>query len=241
MRPERRSRGRNGGRRKPPIFSEHSGANAKNPRGLGTESPSRRMSVGSVWFMLGGVRILSAVPVACLLPILTWAQTPDSQTHPAAKFDNKHPPRFEDYPVSENWSQSPAPLKLMTRSERMFRTQLGNAAKELPNFAGHYRITYWGCGSLCSAGALVDLQTGGVFPPPLSKSNGSGWERWIMCTACFDGANDEFHLDSRLMIVRCGLNYSERLQKNIPDTYYFLWERDGFRQLLFISGKTSGK
>ena len=58
-----------------------------------------------------------------------------------------------------------------------------------------------------------------------------------MCSACFEGANDEFHIDSSLMIVRCGLNYSERLQKNIPDTYYFLWEQNRFRQLLYVLGK----
>lgn len=152
----------------------------------------------------------------------------------------KNPPRFEDYPVSETWNGTAAPLKLTTRSERMFKTQLTNAAKEPPNFAGHYRITYWGCGSNCSAGALVDLQTGEVFPPALAKSNGTGWERWIECTACFEGANDEFHLDSRLMIVRCGLNYSERLQQNVPDVHYFVWEGGRFRQILFISGKQAG-
>jgi len=156
-------------------------------------------------------------------------------------FDAKHPPRFEDFPVTENWNPPPAALKLTTRSERMFKTRLTEAEKELPNFAGHYRITYWGCGSVCSAGALIDWQTGDVFPPPLAKPNGSGWERWIECTACFEGANNEFRVDSRLMIVRCGLNYSERLQKNVPDTYYFVLEQRRFRQLLFVSGKQSGR
>ena len=60
------------------------------------------------------------------------------------------------------------------------------------------------------------------------------------CTACFEGTDNEFHVDSRMMIVRCGLNYSERLQKNVPDTYYFLWEGDHFRQLLYVSGKAAG-
>jgi hypothetical protein len=84
---------------------------------------------------------------------------------------------------------------------------------------------------------LLDLQTGDVYQLPLAKTNGRGWERWIMCTASFEGADDEFHIDSRLMIVRCGMNYSERLRKNVPDTYYFLWEADHFRQLVYISGK----
>jgi hypothetical protein len=158
-----------------------------------------------------------------------WAQVPATR-----------PPRFEDYPVKELWQGQPPRLKLPTRSERMFRTNLTNAAKGQPNFAGYYRVTYWGCGSNCSASAVVDLQTGTVFPPPLAKPDGRGWERWIECTACFDGADDEFHSDSRLMIVRCGLNYS-RLQKNIPDTYYFLWEGEQFRRVLYVSGKAAGK
>lgn len=150
-------------------------------------------------------------------------------------------PRFEDYRIKEPWQGRPPKLQLSSSSERMFRTNLTNAAKEQPNFAGHYRVTYWGCGSNCSAGAVVDLQTGIVWRPPLAKPGGRGWERWIECTACFDGADNEFHSDSRLMIVRCGLNYSDRLKKNSPDTYYFVWEENRFRQLLFVSGKEAGK
>ena len=44
MRPERRLSGRNGSERREPLRKPgcHSGANAINPRGLGTESPSFR-------------------------------------------------------------------------------------------------------------------------------------------------------------------------------------------------------
>jgi hypothetical protein len=55
--------------------------------------------------------------------------------------------------------------------------------------------------------------------------------------ACFEGTNEEFHLNSSLLIVRCGLNFSERLQRNVPDVSYFVWEGDPFRKILFISGK----
>jgi hypothetical protein len=176
------------------------------------------------------VKLLVCMLLTFILNFAVWAQT--------TKFDAQHPPRFDDFPVTEKLNLPHAVLKLSSPAERMFQTRLTNAAKEPPNFAGHYRITYWGCGSVCSAGALIDLQTGDVFQLPLAKANGRGWERWIMCTASFEGANDEFHIDSRLMIVRCGLNYPERSQKNIPDTFYFLWEANHFRQLLYISGKS---
>jgi hypothetical protein len=160
-----------------------------------------------------------------------------AQSTPKAPARPNNPPRFEDYPVTEIWNQPPAALKLQTPSERMFETRLKDAAKEPPNFSGHYRVVFWGCGSNCSAGALVDLQAGTVFPLPLAKPNMAGWDRWIFCPALFEGANDEFHINSRLMVMRCGLNFSERLRKNLPDTYYFLWEQDHFRQLLHVSEK----
>ncbi|HYL74543.1 MAG TPA: hypothetical protein VEU96_10080 [Bryobacteraceae bacterium] len=150
----------------------------------------------------------------------------------------KQSPVFENYPVSELWHGTTAPLKLSTRSERMFRTNLTNATKEPPNFASHYRFTFWGCGSLCGAGAVVDLQSGLVYPPPL-EANGNGWEHWIISPAFFDGSGVDFRPDSRLVIVRAGINYSERLQKNVPDVYYFVWEGTRFRQIFFVSGKQS--
>jgi hypothetical protein len=162
------------------------------------------------------------------------------QTKSSSPAPPKQPPRFEDYPVPADWHGPPAPVKLTTASERLFRTNLTNAAKEPSNFAGHYRFTFWGCGSNCGAGAVVDLQTGIVYPPPLG-AHGNGWDRWIMSPAFFEGSGVDFRPDSRMVIVRGGINYSEHLKSNVPDAYYFLLEGDRFRQILFISGKESGR
>jgi hypothetical protein len=175
-------------------------------------------------------------PLIARFCFVAWAVSAPAQT---ANFDSTHLPRFEDYPVTEVWHGTPAPLKVVTRSERMFKTQLTKAVNEAPNFAGHYRFTYWGCGSNCGAGALIDLKTGDVFPPPLG-ANGAGWSRWIISPALFDGSGIESHLESRLVIIRSGINYSERLQKNVPDAHYFVWEDNRFSRILFISGKQLG-
>jgi hypothetical protein len=151
----------------------------------------------------------------------------------------KQPPHFEGYPVTEIWHGTPAPLKLTTRSERMFKTQLTKAVNEPPNFAGHYRFAIWGCGSDCGAGALIDLKTGEVFQPPLG-AHGHGWDHWIISAALFEGSGVESHPESRLVIIRSGINYSERLQRNVPDVHFFVWEDNRFRQILFVSGKQSG-
>jgi hypothetical protein len=149
-----------------------------------------------------------------------------------SRASRRRAPRFKDYPVREIWRGPAARLKLITKSERMFRTRLTEAAKEPPDFAGHYRFAGWGCGSVCGAGAIINLKTGAVYPPPLG-GKGEGWERWINCTASFDGTGLEYRPDSRLMIVRCGWNYDEQ-GKNHPDVYYLLWEGDRFRELLHI-------
>jgi hypothetical protein len=145
-------------------------------------------------------------------------------------------PRFEDFPAPTDWKGQATALKLTTRSERLFRTRLLQAAKEPPNFATHYRFTIWGCGSECASGAVVDLATGQVIAPPLAKS-GSGWMNFSVCQSAFEGFGVEVRPDSRLMIVRCGLNYDERLERNVPDVYYFVLQGEGFCKLLHLHGK----
>jgi hypothetical protein len=133
-------------------------------------------------------------------------------------------PRFEDFPVTEHWNGNPAQVKLTTSSERMFRTRLIDAGKEQPNFAGHYRIVMWGCGSNCRAAAVVDLTTGVVFPPPLA-ARGEGWAHWVMGSEETRRSIDS-RADSRLAVVK---------SIDVPDVYYFVWQDNHFREILHTS------
>jgi len=143
------------------------------------------------------------------------------------------PPRFEDFPAPTDWKGPAAVVTLTARSERVYRTRLLKAAKEPPNFATHYRFTIWGCGSECASGAIVDLATGQVIAPPLLKSGSAGMS-FSVCQSAFEGSGVEVRLDSTLMVVRCGLNYDQRVQRNVPDVYYFVLERQRFRKLAHI-------
>ena len=51
------------------------------------------------------------------------------------------------------------------KNANMFRTNLRNAAKEGVNFAGHYILTTWGCGTNCTQSAIIDARNGRVFFP----------------------------------------------------------------------------
>jgi hypothetical protein len=96
----------------------------------------------------------------CVLAISTPAQ------------DAKKPlPRLEDYTVVHIFKGPNAPVKIITTSERLYRTRMTNAGKESPDFAGRYKFAIWGCGSNCAAGAIIDLQTGNVYQPPMAHES----------------------------------------------------------------------
>jgi hypothetical protein len=59
----------------------------------------------------------------------------------------------------------PARPKLVSERARQFRTQLTSAAAEGPNFAGHFRVATWGCGTCCVDFGIIDLKSGDVWMP----------------------------------------------------------------------------
>jgi len=166
---------------------------------------------------------------AALIVIFGWLAVV-AQTAP------KSPPRFEDFPSPIDWKGPAAPLNLAARADRSFRTRLLQATKEPPNFGGHYRVTTWGCGSECASGAIVDLATGQVIAPPLGKDTNAVMH-FNVCSSAFEGFGVDTRTDSRLLILRCGLNFDVELNRNVPDVYYFLLESQGFRELLHLRGR----
>src|SRR6476469_2157558 len=85
-------------------------------------------------------------------------------------------PSFDRYPVHV-WKGKPKPPNLRSHKDaRLFRTALRNAARDGINFAGHFVLTTWGCGSSCTVGAIIDGKTGAVFFP--KQLDGFWWEFW---------------------------------------------------------------
>ncbi len=88
-------------------------------------------------------------------------------------------PRFESFQVSESLTAPASAVQFASnRGARAYRTVLTEASKTGPNFAGHYTVAYWGCGSPCGRFAIIDAQTGKVFMsdvsaaiPPLVRRN----------------------------------------------------------------------
>ena len=76
-------------------------------------------------------------------------------------------PRYEAFstPVVSNLKPAQVDLKSHPRATR-YRTRIREGAAEGPNFAGHFTIVGWGCGTSCVQWAVVDARTGAVYFPP---------------------------------------------------------------------------
>ena len=125
-------------------------------------------------------------------------------------------PTFQQYRSTERSNRRPAPVNLNSPGARRFRTVLTNGAKQGPNFAGHYTVVIWGCGTSCQSMAIVDAKNGRVYMQGVTAEAGV-----------------KYQINSRLLIV----NPPEELASygaNKPDwlySRYYVWENNRLRQI----------
>jgi hypothetical protein len=71
---------------------------------------------------------------------------------------------LEEYRVWGRFSGKPARIDLSSHPQaRIFRTMLRDVARKGANYAGHYAVGYWGCGTECVRIGIVNLRTGRVY------------------------------------------------------------------------------
>lgn len=150
--------------------------------------------------------------------------------------DTGRVPTFREYPVTEFFNSIPAATILATARQRRFRTWIREGVSKGsgvwsgswkdpirspgPNFAGHYYVIRWGCGSDCLMMAVVDAQSGNVYDPPMSAP---GEELHVPMDPSGDHEID-FQIESSLMVLRNACK-GERRECGV---YYFNWNNDHF-------------
>ena len=128
-------------------------------------------------------------------------------------------PRFESYPVSGVFSGTPAPAIIAHPRARLFRTTIKEQAKDQPNFAGHYRVATWGCGTDCVGLALIDARTGKVYFNPRALHVGG--------VPYQDEERLQFRPDSRLMIISGSVDGFNGYRDEAK--FYYEWRNNRFR------------
>jgi hypothetical protein len=133
------------------------------------------------------------------------------------------PPSFNDYLVREVFRGKPAQANFSTDPDaRRFITRVREGAKRGPNFAGHFTIVEWGCGTECQSFLIVDAKTGSIYSSPGLAALGLA-----------------FRINSRLLIV----NPPEAIKKvygtAVPgwlSTDYYVFEDNQFK-LVYSTNK----
>jgi len=146
-------------------------------------------------------------------------------------------PRFEDYPAREAFAGRPVAPQIITVSQRRYGTIIRQGVekgwgvrvdgieqnKPGPNFAGDMIFIQWGCGAPCMMAALVNAQTGEVFPPPLARED--TLELPLLNIGGYSaGRNPElqFRNNSLLMVVSATPNWFKPHARSYR--HYFVWE-----------------
>ncbi len=166
------------------------------------------------------MRARFSLVLVCLLCLLGFAQ--DTET-------GSRDLKFEDYATTdaEAFQGTPARPQIVEKKHREFRTAITDAARKGPNFAGHYTVAEWGCGSGCVSLAVVDEATGKVFSAPFG----------ILTLPFTEGTADEpahefqgavYQLNSRLFIAD-GCPEEKKCA-----TYYYEWKDDKFNLLSIV-------
>jgi len=137
-------------------------------------------------------------------------------------------PTFGEYPSTTQEVASTPKLDLKSNPiAKTYRTVLRQEITKGPNYAGHYRVAFWGCGSSCAMFAVVDLKTGSVITAREFTSVSGvhlAADDFLKGTAS-DGWGFRYKKDSSLLVVVGAPDENE----SRSGAYYFLIQGDGLR------------
>jgi hypothetical protein len=183
----------------------------------------RKLSIRATGFILALATAASAAPADPAAP-------PESADCPMRLDRAADAPRFADYPaLGARATRFVAPM-LASREARMYRNALGAEAANGPNFAGNYILAAWGCGTSCTAFAIIDARNGRIFFPagirPLRTTYVGDW----LTQGPLRYRGLRFNRDSRLLVL-CGAPGGDEARDGAT---YLEWTGAGLRALHFI-------
>ena len=191
--------------------------------------PSLRLSLGAAqdiarFVIRGNIRPMKTATCAGFALLAALQFIAAFPTDASAESTTTLP--FERYrvPPSALFKGTPAAPQFKTSGQRMFRTIIWEATRNGPNFAGHYTIAEWGCGTGCETIAIVDAKSGAVFDGPFGKLPKA--PLYLGPHVDEDKTGMSYRLDSRLFVVRGCPNFTA------CGEYYYEWTASEFKLLL---------
>jgi hypothetical protein len=187
-------------------------------------------------------RVFLLFLISSMAPLPAFGEQNIKNCYPVTATDliRNDAPRFEQYPSKVEKLKKLATVNLRSHPEaRTYRTVLRRGAAEGANFAGHYTVIGWGCGTSCTQLAIVNLKTGKViFPGDFSSTHGvhlaaDDFEKEAG-SGGFGGLR--YRIDSRLLIVVGMLDEDEKRE----GAYYYLIEKEQLKRIYSINVEKDG-
>jgi hypothetical protein len=181
----------------------------------------------------------TAVPLAYLfgaLPMMAQTQEGWNEHTIRASDVPADAPRFEDYPARLYNGPNARPLIARDGEARPFRTRIRDWARQKPNFAGHYILATWGCGSLCTQITFIDAVSGKIIMQDGLNSNVAYnvHSDLLVTTGNLDWHAEgsiKFKADSRLLVV---IGEPEE-RSELRGISYFVMRDDHLDRVRFVS------
>lgn len=206
-------------------------ATARNPRYHGGRPPLVKpfcLDPMLRWSLIG---ILMTIPALGVSGAVCAQDSPWNEvTIMPSDLTNPKAPRHEDFAVPTKFSGTPHEIDLTThRQAKMWRTRLREGASAGANFADHYIIVTWGCGTDCSQLAIVDALNGAVyFPKALGAVAAVNVHDQVL-----KGGVLRFRRDSRLLIA-IGMPNEDASQRGVS---YYEWTGGDLKLVFRIKRK----
>jgi hypothetical protein len=144
-------------------------------------------------------------------------------------------PTFAKYRVKVSKAKPKGVNLRSHREARTFRTRLREANSGGINFAGHYVIATWGCGTGCLYGAVINTWNGRVYFPKELKAMGAGFGELS------DTDLLQYQKNSRLLILSgyAGGN----IESDNPEygVSYLIWQGTKFNRVKFVKKKENSQ
>jgi hypothetical protein len=149
----------------------------------------------------------------------------------AASAQRSARPAFGSYPAAVEPARAKGINFRLSPDARTFRTRLREALRTGVNFAGHYVVAGWGCGTGCVNGAIIDARDGRVFFPEELAGIAVGHSDAGYADPVI------YRKNSRLLMIS-GIpgNSAEGRPEKPSGKYFYEWRNNRFHLVKYIKG-----
>jgi len=179
---------------------------------------------------LRGVRLAGLLAIALEgepAPAFGWETHWNDVTVVPSDLADPKAPHFADYAITPRFDGPPRPVDLGShRDAWKWRSRLREGIRRGPNFADHFTVITWGCGTDCTQVAIVCSWSGAVFFPRLL---GALHVANVHDEVLEDGTL-RFRRDSRLLVA-VGMPNEDTLLRGVS---YFEWTGNDLRPLFRV-------